>query len=267
MGQAIEDAYTRHLEYRAFRSAHDRVSTWIPVRPDLLDEHGALHPGVIGYLVDSSAGLVCGLVTTPRWIVTADLEFSLLAPATVGPVRADAHAPRPGTAQVLGDVRVYDEGNDDRLVAVGTVNHIGIEPREQLGVLDEMPVGSSVGEYAPRSFRPLTEHLALRSNGSGRAEIDIEGDARNPLGILHGGIITLLCDDAARGTVRSAASIDGRALHLAVRFLAPLRHGPALATGELVLLDERRAVVRVEVIDLGRDGRLGAIGTVEMALA
>ena len=57
------DAFTRYLGYRSLRRDERRASCWIERRPDLVDDRGALHTGVLGYLVDSSAGVVCGMRT------------------------------------------------------------------------------------------------------------------------------------------------------------------------------------------------------------
>src|SRR4029077_9631507 len=128
------DAFTNHVGYQSERTSELEASSWIECRPDLLDEDGSLHTAVIGYLVDSTAGVVCGMAAVPNWVVTADLQFRIVHPTTVGPLRADAVAVRPGRRQSLGEVRVVDEGAGERLIALGTVNHLVIAKDDDLDV-------------------------------------------------------------------------------------------------------------------------------------
>ena len=69
-------------------------------------------PRSIGYLVDSTAGVVCGSGRVPNWVVTADLQFRIVSPSHG---RALARWMRvqfvPGRRQSLGEVRVVDEGD------------------------------------------------------------------------------------------------------------------------------------------------------------
>ena len=48
---AFTDRFTNHVGYESIRTSTSEASSWIPCRPDLLDERGNLHPAVIGYLV------------------------------------------------------------------------------------------------------------------------------------------------------------------------------------------------------------------------
>ncbi len=180
---------------------------------------------MIAYLVDSTAGVVCGMAAVPAWVITADLHARFHATHAVGPLRADAVAVSPGRRQSLGQVRVVDEGDGDRLIASGTVNHLVIQPTADLAVPSDMPIGVMYGCLPVVGAAALRTHVGLRSPTPGSAELDVAGDAVNPLGILHGALITTLAVEAARSEVGR-----GEVVEVVVRFVKGVAIGPAVAT-------------------------------------
>ena len=130
---------------------------------------------------------------------------------------------RPGRRQSLGEVRVVDEGAGERTVAVGTVNHLVIRREDDLDVPADMPLGVRYGPASPltEAPAPFESHFGLRHVArSGVAELDVVGDAVNPLGILHGGLISLLATRAAM-----SVAPDGRPERVAdmvLRFVGSL---------------------------------------------
>jgi uncharacterized protein (TIGR00369 family) len=267
---AFTDRFTNHLGYESIRTSDRTASSWIRCRSDLLDERGNLHPAVLGYLVDSTAGVVCGTAAVPDWVVTADLQFRLLHPETVGPVRADAVAVRPGRRQSLGEVRVVDEGAGEQLVALGTVNHLVIPKDDDLDVPADMPIDVRYGPAHPLEVppAPLAEHFGLRcSAGSATAELDVVGDAVNPLGILHGGLLSLLAIAAARAATGEPDAM--RVTDVVLRFVGSLpQDGVARATAELHPPGARAKVARVAIADPSdARARVGALASVGLAPA
>jgi uncharacterized protein (TIGR00369 family) len=265
---SFTDRFTNHLGYESIRTAPRAASSWIECRSDLLDDHGNLHAAVIGYLVDSTAGVACGMAAVPNWVVTADLQFRIVHATTVGPLRADAVAVRPGRRQSLGEVRVVDEGAGDQLVAVGTVNHLVIAKDDDLDVPADMPIGVRYGPANPleRPPAPLAEHFGLRSaRGSGSAELDVVGDAVNPLGILHGGLLSLLAISAARSDVADQDSV--RVADVVLRFVGSLpRERVARATAEVFPAGSDASVARVVITDPADEkSRIGALASVGLA--
>jgi uncharacterized protein (TIGR00369 family) len=261
---AFTDRFTNHLGYESLRTSASAASSWIECRPDLLDERGNLHSAVIGYLVDSTAGVACGMAAVPNWVVTADLQFRVVHATTVGPLRADAVAVRPGRRQSLGEVRVVDEGAGERIVALGTVNHLVIA-KDDLDVPADMPIGVRHGPAAPLQTTPgpFAEHFGLRSDrGSGSAELDVVGDAVNPLGILHGGLLSLLAVSAARSGCADPDAV--RVSDVVLRFVGSLpRDRVARATAELASAEPASTVARVTIADPADErGRVGALASV-----
>ncbi|HEY3669576.1 MAG TPA: hypothetical protein VGN51_01475 [Acidimicrobiia bacterium] len=262
---AFTDRFTNHVGYESIRTAPRAASSWIACRPDLLDERGNLHPAVIGYLVDSTAGVACGMAAVPNWVVTADLQFRIVHATTVGPLRADAVAVRPGRRQSLGEVRVVDEGAAEQLVALGTVNHLVIAKDDDLDVPADMPIGVRYGPADPLETAPasLIEHFGLRRDpGSATAELDVVGDAVNPLGILHGGLLSLLATSA--GELSCTDAERRRVGDVVLRFVGSLpRDRVARATAELVAADPACTVARVVITDpTDEKARTGAFASV-----
>ncbi len=255
----FSDPLTRHLGYRSIRHDERTASSWIEIRDDLRDRHGALHLGVLAYLVDSTAGVVCGMAAVPSWVITSDLQFRVLHRPTRGPLRADARAVQPGKRTSLGSVQVVGEGDGDRLVAIGTVNHVVIASDGSLDVPADMPIGVEYASgHTVAGHAPLLDCFGVEISAPGVARLPIEGTAVNPLGILHGGLISLLIDEAARSadTQRRLEVTD-----LVVRFLRGLRSSPAIATATMLPgTREGTASAIVEIRDAS--GTLGALAHV-----
>ena len=85
----------------------------------------------------------------------------------------------------------------------------------------------------------------------------------NPHGGLHGGLMMVLIECGAAGiAVRAAGSENIVAGDLDVRFLTPVRVGPARLVGRALRAGRRSIVVQVDVIDVGADRKLCASATV-----
>lgn len=259
----FDDGLTQYFELAARRAADETMSTWIELRPDLVDASGAALVAVIAYLVDSSVGMAAGFAALPQWVVTADIDLHLVARATTGPLRADSRVVRAGTRQVLADCTVYDEGAG-AVVATATANHSVLSPERAAPMSvpppDEIfrhqrtgqgPSGPLSGEHGPSSRPSLVERYGVRTvpGVTGAAEVDITGPARNPWGILHGSLFALVVE-AAMASAQPRARIDD----LIVRFVAPARVGPARAQAT----NASGNLWRVDVRDVGNDDRVCA---------
>lgn len=85
----------------------------------------------------------------------------------------------------------------------------------------------------------------------------------NPHGGLHGGLMMTLIECGAAGiAVRAAGTEDLVAGDLTVRFLKPVRVGPARVVGRALRTGRRVVVVQADVIDVGADRELCATSTV-----
>ena len=249
----FDDGLTQYFELAARRAADETMSTWIELRPDLVDASGAALVAVIAYLVDSAVGMAAGFAALPQWVVTADIDLHLVARATTGPLRADSRVVRAGTRQVLADCTVYDEGSS-AVVATATANHRVLSP-ERAAPMSVPPPDEIFRHRRARvgegSRPPLLERYGVRPvpGVAAAAELDITGPARNPWGILHGSLFALVVE-AAMASVQPQARIDD----LIVRFVAPARVGPARA--QATYIDAN--LWRIDVRDVGNDDRVCA---------
>lgn len=250
------DDYTQFLHYSSERTSEVGASSWIPRREDLLVGEGSIAPVVLAFLVDSTAGVVCGAVARPGWIVTTDLHFRVISNTWKGTARADATVVRASKAGVLAQVVAVDEGDGDRVLAVGSVNHAHIELTTPIDVPVEMPIGVMYGEYESDTVdSPLSDHLKMRRLESG-VEIDVAGLAVNPLNILHGAFHAALAVEAAQ------AAFGGELSDLMTRFVSSVRNGPAVALPEFVEDTGDRGTVRVGVHEQRRPERSASLSWV-----
>jgi uncharacterized protein (TIGR00369 family) len=93
-------------------------------------------------------------------------------------------------------------------------------------------------------------------------EVDPDEDLCNPHGSPHASVLAGLIDCAAAG---AAVRVTGTEMlagsDLAVRFLAPVRTGPARAIARVLKVGRTAVVVRVDVLDVGAERRLVATAT------
>jgi len=94
-------------------------------------------------------------------------------------------------------------------------------------------------------------------------EMPLASRVLNPHGGLHGGLMMTLIECGAAGiAVRAAESEHIVAGDLTVRFLTPVRVGPARVVGRALRTGRRSVVVQADVIDVGDGRRLCASASV-----
>ena len=83
------------------------TSTFVPLRPDLAAPDGSLRIAAVLMGIDMGAGITAGQAVLPGWTVTADIETHLVGGCTVGPLRVDARAIKPGRTMSVVDRHKY----------------------------------------------------------------------------------------------------------------------------------------------------------------
>lgn len=260
------------LDMRSMRHADDSVSSWVTPRPSLVGPDGGVRLGITTYLTDVATGIASGLPVLGRgeWVVTTDLSVALTSAVKVGPMRIDARAVRVGATTVIASFDIFDEsleasdgaGGRARVVGGGTSTSRPF-PVQFGDDIMRFPVGELLSHDG---WEDPPEHSLLeeiggaihRSGAASTVTIDLADRLRNPWGILHGGVTASLVDLAVEALVP-----DQRAVVITLRYVAPGRTGPIIATavaGSHSGESGRR--VRVEIIDVGHDRRLIAIADV-----
>ena len=246
------------------RTGEQTVSSWLPVRPGLCDEAGALRVGPIAYTVDMATGMAMGLavLADDRWVVTTDIDVRVLVPVTAGALRVDAEVVRAGATTVVSAFTLHDEGTG-RTVGGGTATGRPF-PFEFDRALLDVPIGDRrrhADPSAPPPTEPLARQLGFRLAEGGAAELEIADWLRNPWGILHGGVTACLVDAAAQAAGASALGRPARVIGSTIRFLAPGRVGPVRAIPRVVGVGDQGAMVEVRASDQGSGGRLMVVAS------
>jgi uncharacterized protein (TIGR00369 family) len=99
----------------------------VPVTPQLKQQHGFAHGGVISYAADNALTFAGGSVLGPA-VVTAEFKINYLKPARGNVLRARATVIHAGKTQAVCRCEVYaeDEGKEDLCaLAQGTISRMG----------------------------------------------------------------------------------------------------------------------------------------------
>ena len=103
----------------------------LEVRPELLQQDGVVHAGVLATLADHTAGAAGGsLIAADEGILSAEFKINLLRAARGSALRCRAEVVKAGRTLTVADARVYAEGTGpERLVATATVTLVILPPR------------------------------------------------------------------------------------------------------------------------------------------
>jgi uncharacterized protein (TIGR00369 family) len=104
----------------------ERVSVEMDVRDDLCGPARILQGGITATLVDVAAASTAALSGTSL-VATTEMTVHYLAPGRVGPIRAVGELLRSGARSFAVEVRVFDTGVDDRLMAVALAAFVQID--------------------------------------------------------------------------------------------------------------------------------------------
>jgi len=233
-----------------------------------VDDHqrgpgGGLRTGGLLTSLDSLGGFTSGLAVLPRWIVTTSLLATVSELAHVGPLRLRADVLRRGRNSVVCALGVVDEGADDRHVAAATLTCAVLDP-DAMTLEFERPFALPMPPPQADPVRP--EAFFCIEPGHGPVtRLRLEDQLRNPWGILHGGAVAMLADEAAcRATVAAVPAATGAvaATDVVLHYLRPVKVGPAEARCTVLGTRDGRTTVRVAIHDVGADDRLVTLGSV-----
>jgi uncharacterized protein (TIGR00369 family) len=128
----------------------------------------------------------------------------------------------------------------------------------------------SLSMTAPRSLRELFEQLGLSevpsSDGTVVMEMPVNEQVTNTAGGLQGGLIATMADVTA-GQLASRSTPFGNGIattDLFIRYLRPIKVGPARAVARILRSGKRSVVVQVDIYR-ANDDEVGATATVNFA--
>ncbi|HXA12257.1 MAG TPA: PaaI family thioesterase [Mycobacterium sp.] len=123
---------------------------------------------------------------------------------------------------------------------------------------------------APRSLRELFDQIGLRevpsTDGSVIMEMPVDERVVNTAGGLQGGLIATMADVTA-GQLASRSTPFGNGIattDLFIRYLRPIKIGPARAVARILRTGKRSVVVQVDIFR-ANDGEMSATATVNFA--
>jgi acyl-coenzyme A thioesterase PaaI-like protein len=202
----------------------------------------SLRTSILATWVDHVSGLAAIGVLAPRVPVTLELDVHVYEQApSHGTVHVASRLVKAGRSVVVCGVDITDD--DGHLVAIGAASFMAApDPRIELPAhisLDAMPTTRG------RLRVPFAERAGCRRREPGVAVLPRSDDGLNASGTVNGGLIALVVEEAALSLTPGATLSS-----MALRYLRPVRTGPAVATA-----DVRAGLGRVEVRNAGGDDR------------
>jgi len=236
-----------------------------PVEPHQRGAGGGLRTGGLLTSLDSLGGITSGLAVLPQRIVTTSLMATVSELSHVGPLRLQADVLRRGRTSVVTALDVVDEGAGDCHVAAATMTCAVLDPGA-MQLEFERPFVLAMPEPQADPVRP-EEFFCIEPGEGPVTRLRLEDQLRNPWGILHGGAVAMLADEAAcRATVAAhpgAAGPNGvAATDVVLHYLRPVKVGPVEARCTVLGTRAGRTAVRVAIHDAGADDRMVTVGSV-----
>jgi acyl-coenzyme A thioesterase PaaI-like protein len=255
--------------------AHPILELGLDVRPgadgadlwggDALVPPGACVPGtrfplasVLVIYADMIAGMQARVITLPQMSVTVDLCVDILAPESigraVGEIAIESRLLRAGKRMIVTETTFLLPDGEPLGVCTGSFSAIS-RTHNILADSGEPP--------PPRHQRPLltlpfAERVGVTSASPGVAELARGAGMGNSTDSLMGGYAALLGEMAALSRMEADTGRPYLLDRLHVRYLAPIRVGPARAVVRLTGGTPDRRLAFVEVRDTARPDEIAA---------
>lgn len=231
------------------RRAGDGLVGEAPIVPEMhVPGSDVLRTSILATWTDTVSGLLVADVVHPRVPVTLELDVHLYAlPRDLARVVVTGRLAKAGRTVVVPTVELADEEGD--VFGFGACSFM-VAPDPEL----RMPDITSIDMGAPGHRRlsvPLAERVGIERPAPGTAVLPQSEEGRNASNTMNGGLLALVVEEAVRSQAPGTA-IESMAL----RYLQPVRIGPAVGTA-----DVRNGLGRVEIVDAGNDDRLAVMAT------
>jgi acyl-coenzyme A thioesterase PaaI-like protein len=208
-----------------------------------------LRISVLAAWADHVAGLLAAQAVAPRVGVTLDLDVHLYRePSGLHAVRAIARPLKVGRSVAVVGVELI--AGDGVPVGVATGSFMPA-PDAQLTL---PPLADSLAAARGRTSRltvPFAQRARCQRSEPGVALLPVSAEAINASKTLNGGLLALVVEEA-----HLSAASGVTLASLTMRYLRPVREGPAIAHAEV-----QAGLGRVEVRDAGHDDRLAVTAT------
>ena len=121
------------LGAKLIRLAPGECEIHLPFRPELTQQHGYFHGGIIGTIADSAGGYAAfTLMPAEAAVLTVEFKTNLLAPAKGDRFIFRAQVVKPGRTLTVCDARAFvlGDGGKERLIATMTGTLIAVFERQ-----------------------------------------------------------------------------------------------------------------------------------------
>jgi acyl-coenzyme A thioesterase PaaI-like protein len=209
----------------------------------------SLRTSVLAIWTDVAAGHLAINLLAPRVPVTLELDVHVYGQTPGdGDIHAVGRTIKAGRSVVVFSVDfTHDSGEP---VAVGAGSFMAApDPRLTISpdILDRSP---ALAEHEPLRV-PLAERARCQRREPGVAVLPRSDDGLNASDTVNGGLVALAIEEAALSLTPGATLSS-----MAMRYLRPVRRGPAVASADVLA-----GLGRVEVRDTGNDDRLAVVAT------
>ncbi|HET6948911.1 MAG TPA: hotdog domain-containing protein [Acidimicrobiales bacterium] len=248
--ERVRGQVLRELGFAVERAGVERLRGTAAVVPEVCVPGTALlRTSVLATWADTLTGLLAVDVVGPRVPVTLQLDVDLYAPpAGVERIVATASRLKVGKAVFVATVDFADQR--ERPLGRGTgLFMVSPDPAVRMpgGV---NPVDALAEPGGPLRV-PLAERVGCVRRSGSEAVLPRRVEGLNASGTVNGGLLALVVEEAA------LAALPGSTLaSMALRFLRPVRVGPAVATAAV-----HGPLAEVTVRDEGRDGAVAVAAT------
>jgi acyl-coenzyme A thioesterase PaaI-like protein len=207
-----------------------------------------LRTSILATWVDQLAGLLVVDAISPRVPVTLELDVHLFGPAPVsGVVHGVGRIVKLGRSVIVAGADFTDHEGEP--IGFGTGSFMAA-PDERLVFTSATSVDRAIPEGS-RLEGPFAELAGCVRQDPGVAVLARSDQVINASETVNGGLIALSVEEAALSLSPGATLAS-----LGLRYLQPLRFGPAVARAEV-----RDGLGRIEVRDAGNDNRLCVMAT------
>ena len=206
-----------------------------------------LRTSILATWADMIGGTLTMRAITPRAPVTLELDVHLhRPPPSAGRRRAVGRIAKTGRSVTVIEVDFLDEHGET----------FGFSGSSFMAAPDSsitLPLPASIDRppREPTMTLPLADRAGCKREQPGTAVLPRTEDGLNGVGTIHGGLLALAAEEAVL-SLAPGATLGS----LGLRYLQPVRVGPAVATATL-----SAGLGRVELRDSGRDDRLAVTAT------
>lgn len=138
MADAIRSAldgqgFLHHMGASVDAVSRGQVVISVSKRPELLQQHGFFHGGVVAFLVDNATTAAAGTVVdrATQTCLTAEYKLNIVAPALGERLACTASVVKPGRRLTIVEAKVHSHsGETQKLVAVALATIANVERTE-----------------------------------------------------------------------------------------------------------------------------------------